>query len=222
MTPGDVSIVIPTLNEQANIGTCIASALEAGANDIIIGDGGSQDDTAHLATESGATQIVSSSPGRGTQLRAAAAMATKPYILFLHADNLLTADCLHQICTRQPVWGAFRHQIDSTGVLYRFLETGNSLRVKYRQMPFGDQAVFVRREAYAESDGFPDVPLMEDVLFAQMMRKQARPVLLDGPIIISSRRWDERGVVRQTLRNFKIQIAHNLGASPKTLEKWYD
>ena len=88
-------------------------------------------------------------------------------------------------------------------------------------MPFGDQAVFVRREAYAQSDGLPDVPLMEDVLFAQMMRKQARPVLLDGPIIISSRRWDERGVVRQTLRNFKIQIAHNFGASPETLEKWY-
>ena len=222
MTPEDVSIVIPTLNEQDSIGACIQSAFAAGANEVIVSDGGSQDETTTRATEAGATKIIRSLPGRGTQLNSGATFASKEFVLFLHADNLLGADCLQQICAVQDgTWGAFHQRIDSPRFVFRLLELGNGLRVKLRSVPFGDQAIFVRRSVYKQQGGFDEIPLMEDVRFSKLMRRVAPAKLLSGPVTISSRRWEKTGVVRQTLRNWKIQVAYACGVSPERLKQWY-
>lgn len=222
MTPTDISVVIPTLNEQESIATCVQSALAAGAKEIIVADGGSEDDTKQCAQQAGASQIIQSPPGRGTQLNAGARHANGNTLLFLHADNWLGASCLQQICDCSDViWGGFYQRIDSKQQRYRWLERGNAARVKWRGYPFGDQAIFVRRSVFEQQGGFPDSPLMEDVVFSQQMRRIAWPVLLPGPVTISSRRWEQNGVFRQTLRNWKIQIAHKLGVSPERLAKWY-
>ena len=222
MTPADISIVIPTMNEESTITPSVRSCIDAGATEIIISDGGSIDATKQLASDAGATKIVQSLPGRGTQMNSGAVFATKEFVLFLHADARLDPDCLKQICNLdEVVWGAYRQHIDAQRLVYRWLETGNAMRVKWRRMPFGDQAVFVNRSVFKEQGGFEEVPLMEDLRFAKTMRKVSMPVLLTGPVTISARRWEKNGVVRQTLRNFKIQIAHALGASPETLARWY-
>ena len=222
MTPSDISVVIPTLNEQPKITACLQSAIAAGATELIVADGGSSDDTKRLAREAGATVFVDSPSGRGTQLNAGSAQATREYLLFLHADNILGDQCLQQICEQHDAtWGAFRQRIDSERWIYRTLEFGNALRVQWRRMPFGDQAVFVRRDVFESQGGFADVPLMEDVVFAQTMRRISKPKLLSGPVTISSRRWQATGVVRQTIRNWKIQLAFACGASPETMARWY-
>lgn len=222
MNPSDVSVVIPTLDEAANIAAAVGSALDAGATEIIIADGGSRDETISLAKQAGATQIVQSDPGRGIQLKRGAAAASGRFVLFLHADNRLTPDCLQQICQcGEPAWGAFRQNIDAAGLAYRLLEHGNALRVRVRKMPFGDQAVFVSREVLQQYGSFAEIPLMEDVELARRLRREARPVLLPGPVMVDARRWQHRGVIRQTLRNWCVQVAYALGTSPERLSRWY-
>ncbi len=198
------------------------SALDAGAGEVIVADGGSLDDTIKQATAAGATEILPSAPGRGRQLNRGARAASGDFVLFLHADNRLSDQCLAQMCDlSDAVWGAFRQQIDAPGLLYRCLESGNALRVRVRRMPFGDQAVFVRRTVLSEEGGVAEIPLMEDVVLARRLRRIARPVLLDGPVIVDPRRWRNRGVIRQTIVNWSIQVAYRLGVSPDRLAKWY-
>ena len=222
MKPSDVSVVIPARNEASTVAGAIRSALNAGAVEIIVADGGSSDETIDRANEAGATRIVRSTPGRGRQLNCGLQAVTGSLVLFLHADSRLGTQCLQQICDASgEVWGAFRQQIDAPGILYRLLESGNALRVKTRRMPFGDQAIFVDKKVLLEQGGIADIPLMEDVDLSRRLRRSSRPLLLDGPVIVSARRWQRRGVIRQTLRNWSIQAAYALGVRPEQLNKWY-
>lgn len=222
MTPADISVVIPAIDEEASIAAAVQSAVTAGAIDVIVSDGGSSDETARRASEAGATKVIRSIPGRGIQLNSGAMFAKGHFVLFLHADNQLNANCLQQICEHPTaVWGAFHQRIDSSRAIFRLLEGGNAMRVKYRRMPFGDQAMFVRRDVFKEQGGFAEIPLMEDVELSQRLGRIARPLLLTGPVTISSRRWQQRGVVRQTLQNWSIQVSFALGTSPEKLKRRY-
>ena len=222
MTPEDISVVVPTLNEQASIASAIHSARAAGATQVIVSDGGSDDGTIDAATAAGASKVIRSIAGRGIQLNSGAFFAQRQYVLFLHADNTLGPDCLQQLCTAgQPVWGAFGHRIDSAKKIYRAIEFGNHLRAKYRGMPFGDQAIFVRRRVFKQQGGFAEIPLMEDVEFSRRLRRIEKPTLLPGLVTISARRWEHRGPLRQTLRNWAIQCRYTLGASPEDLRERY-
>ncbi len=224
MNPSDISVVIPAINEEHEIGPAIVSAKAAGAGEVIVVDGGSTDGTVQRVKEAGATKVVRSFPGRGIQLNAGAALVDsgQQIILFLHADNRLSQDCLKQICRESEViWGAFEHQISAEARIYRLIEWGNALRVRCRRMPFGDQAIFVTKSWFERQGGFDELPLMEDVEFSSRMRRIARPRLLPGPLTVSARRWHQRGAIRQTLRNWKIQLAFCLGVRAHVLKKWY-
>ena len=223
-TPLRVSFIIPALNESENITRAVTTALAAGAAEVIVADGGSDDDTVKLAVDAGA-KVVTATRGRAMQQNAGAKAATGDVLLFQHADNWCGQDTVQQIQAALDDeaihGGAFRQRIEASGWMFRLLEFGNSLRVKIRRMPFGDQAIFMRREVFEQLGGFPEVPLMEDVLLMRAFRKIAKPVLLDGPHHVSPRRWQRYGVIRQTLRNWRIQLAHRLGASPDDLARSY-
>lgn len=222
MKPADTSVIIPALNEQAFVGDAIRSAWSAGAGEVVLCDGGSQDDTVAVAGRVGVSKIVRSFAGRGLQMNAGARLATRELLLFLHADSRLSSDCLEQISgAGSPDWGAFVQRIDSARQIYRLIERGNAARVRWRSMPFGDQATFICSELFARVGGFPEVPLMEDVMLARKLRRSSRPALLPGPVITSPRRWEARGVIRQTARNWTIQLAYWTGSSPERLANWY-
>lgn len=224
MTPANISVVIPAINEEAEIGGAIESARQSGAGEIIVVDGGSTDRTIAVAKQFGAAKIVRSLPGRGIQLNAGAWMVSpdQQVIVFLHADNRLDQDCLRQICEcPEAIWGAFRQRIDSSARIYRWIEWGNAWRVRWRRIPFGDQAVFVRKRDFEQQGGFEEIPLMEDVAFARKMRRLAKPLLLEGPVTVNARRWQDRGPIRQTVRNWSIQIAYACGVKPERLRLWY-
>lgn len=222
----DISVVIPTWNEQTRIADAIGSAAAAGAGEIVVSDGGSQDDTVAVARRAGATRVIQAEPGRGSQLAAGANAARGKMLVFLHADNQLTPQSLQQVvdCAdagTTEVWGAMRQRIESPRSIFRWIEWGNALRVRFRKMPFGDQAIFVHRALYERVGGFEEVPLMEDVRLATKLRKIARPRLIPGPVIVDARRWDERGPIKQTALNVRIQLAHAVGVREETLASWY-
>ncbi|MCA9135515.1 MAG: TIGR04283 family arsenosugar biosynthesis glycosyltransferase [Planctomycetales bacterium] len=227
MTPGDVSVIIPTLNEADHIASAIQSVWRNHAGQVIVCDGGSNDDTVGLSTRLGAGVVVSG-PGRGVQLAAGADKAQGRILLFLHADNALSDNCLETLCRAanhsragENLWGGFEQRIDGNSPLYRALEWGNAARIRFRGIPFGDQAMFVTRSLYDRVGGFQSLPLMEDVNLAKSLRKVCWPMLIRCAISVNARRWEKRGVVRQTLRNWGIQIAHGLGVSEHRLSNWY-
>lgn len=218
-----VSLIIPTLNEATNIATAVERAWQAGADEVIVVDGDSADGTLDIAQ--GLNCVTLHAPrGRAGQMNRGAKHACHDVVLFLHADTHLARDAVEQIrkALRNPrlVAGAFRQIIDAQGAKFRLLERGNAFRARCGR-PYGDQGIFVRREVFQAIGGFPKVRLLEDVLLMRKLRAIGRTVLLPGPLHVSARRWLENGVIRQTLRNWRILAAERLGADPDRLAKDY-
>jgi rSAM/selenodomain-associated transferase 2 len=219
-----ISVIIPALNEEAQIQRCIASARQSGCDELIVADGGSSDRTLELARALDC-KVITTDPGRAIQQHAAAMIASGEVLLFLHADNWLADSAGDQIrqalADPRTVGGAFRQRIDSTRVVFRWIERGNGLRVRWFALPYGDQGIFVRREAYFDVGGFSAVRLLEDVLLMKRVRKLGKVCLLAGPIYVSPRGWQKHGVIRQTVRNWAILTAHALGVPPNRLASYY-
>jgi rSAM/selenodomain-associated transferase 2 len=219
-----VSVIIPALNEAANIAHAMDRAWQAGADQVIVVDGGSTDGTPEIARQQRG-EVLHSEPGRAVQQNAGARYAQGDVLLFLHADTWLAENGVAQIRTAladSRRWGgSFRQRIEHPGWRFRWLEWGNALRVRFQGMPYGDQGIFLRSEVFQATGGFPEVRLMEDVMLMRSLRRQAWPLLLEGPLYVSPRRWLREGVVRQTLRNWTLLTAYNLGVSPNRLARFY-
>ncbi len=219
-----ISVIIPALNEAACIESAVCCAWEAGMDEVIVVDGQSEDATVDIARRNGA--LVFSSPrGRAIQQNLGANHATGEVHLFLHADNWLAPAVGEQIhnclLDEKNMGGAFCQQIEAPGRLYRLLERGNAARVRLRGLPFGDQAIFMRKAMFDRLGGFPPVKLMEDVLMMRAFRRISRPVLLPGPVHVHPRRWQQNGVVPQTLCNWSLFCAQAMGISLDRLARFY-
>lgn len=219
-----VSIIIPALNEADRIGTAVERAWSAGADEVIVVDGGSDDATCQHASGARCT-LLSSQLGRATQQNAGAQHASGEVFVFLHADNWLAEGALEQVrkllSETDTQHGAFRQSIDAPGMRYRWLEWGNGWRVRWRGLPYGDQGIFVRREVFFAVGGFPQVPLMEDLVLMRKLRRRSWPGLLNGPIHVDPRRWQRHGVLRQTLRNWWLVTAYDCGVPLNRLATHY-
>ena len=220
-----LSVVIPALNEAANLQRAVVSAWRGGSDEVLVVDGGSDDGTAHLAATLECT-LLSAPRGRAAQQNAGARAAAGDVLLFLHADNwLISGDIKEQIVSAlansRRLHGALRQRIDAHGLAYRLLERGNAARVRLLGVPYGDQAIYVRRETFWQLGGFPEVPLLEDLILVQRLRRLAWPALMPGPVAVSPRRWQRQGVIRQTLRNWSLVSRHWLGESPESLAGEY-
>ncbi|MGQ0633243.1 MAG: TIGR04283 family arsenosugar biosynthesis glycosyltransferase [Planctomycetaceae bacterium] len=218
-----VSIIIPTLNEAAVIAQAVARSRAILPREIIVVDGGSDDDT--LAQACAADRLLTAPRGRAAQQNSGAAAARGEVLLFLHADCWLEPQALLQIemalSDIDCVGGAFRQQIDAPGWKFRWLERGNALRVRLWGLAYGDQAIFVRRDKFQRLGGFPQLMFMEDLFFMKRLRREGTLALLDGPLHVSARRWQYHGVVRQTARNWWLTALVLCGVSPDRLASLY-
>jgi rSAM/selenodomain-associated transferase 2 len=219
-----ISIVIPVINEEAEIVRAMSRAWESGCDELIVVDGGSRDKTMELAQAANCLSVQGAT-GRGSQLNLGASIATGDVLVFLHVDNWLAAGCCDQLresigIVNQP-WGGFQQEIENARPIYRWLEKGNALRTRFQSLVYGDQAMFVTRKAFDQVDGFPDIPLMEDFEISKRLYKISFPLLLPGPVHVGARRWEANGVVRQTMRNWSLSAAYRCGVPPERLLKKY-
>ena len=127
MTQYTISIIIPVLNEAKIIQTTLARLTHPQA-EIIVVDGGSQDDTVAIATQA-ATVITVVGKGRGGQMNAGAKIAQSEILLFLHADTQLPANFIELITQtlKQPktIAGAFELKIDGRDKSLRWIRTAS-------------------------------------------------------------------------------------------------
>ena len=218
--PESISVVIPALEEAASIGAAIRS-VRAQA-EVIVVDGGSADATRAVAAEEGA-RVVAAPPGRGRQLAQGARVATGSWLVFLHADTRLEAGWAEALAALPAgvAGGAFRLAIDSPRVLYRVIELGVACRTRLLGLPYGDQAIFARREAHERIGGMPDLPLMEDVAFVRRLRRVGRLAFPSPRAFTSPRRWERGGIVATTLANWSLLALYTAGAAPEWLARRY-
>ncbi len=219
-----ISVIIPALNEAATIDRTLCRLEGVDHLEVIVVDGGSTDKTADLAGSRGA-KVVPSNPGKSVQMNTGASAATGDVLVFLHADtilpqqfNKLIGSALNQ---KGVAAGAFRLTIDSAAAGIRFIERMADLRSRYLQLPYGDQALFMRKTIFEEIGGFPEMPIMEDFILVRRLRRKGKIVIMPEAVITSPRRWLHFGILRTWLVNQMIIIAFYLGISPERLARWY-
>ncbi len=220
-----ISIVIPTLNEAAHLPQTLAAIATANHNyEVIIADGGSQDRTIEIAQASGAI-VLPCNPGRATQLNQGAAQATGEIYLFLHADTQLPSNwaafVIQTLTDRQTIAGAFELAIDSPRWGLRLIEWGVKLRSRYCQLPYGDQAIFLRAKTFHQLGGFPDLPIMEDFKLVKQLQPLGRIAIVPTAVLTSARRWQQRGILQTTGLNQLMILGFYLGIAPDRLRRWY-
>ncbi|MEP0900049.1 TIGR04283 family arsenosugar biosynthesis glycosyltransferase [Nodosilinea sp. FACHB-13] len=219
-----ISVVIPALNEARQLPAVLNTIHPFSPVEVIVVDGGSADGTAEVAEALGA-RVVRSVPGRSHQLNCGAAAATGPLLLFLHADTRLPKgfDRTIRQTLAQPgvAAGAFRLAIDGPGRGLRWVEWGVNLRSRLLQMPYGDQAIFLKAEVFHNMDGFPDLPMMEDFELMRRLRKVGKVAIAPSAVVTSDRRWRTLGILRTTLANQAMIAGYLLGVDPHQLARWY-
>ena len=217
-----IAVVIPALDEEGSVAAAVASA-RAQDVEVWVVDGGSRDATARRAEEAGA-RLLEAPPGRARQLEAGARAAGGEVVLFLHADTRLPQGwrrAVQSACHDPGVaGGGFRLRFDGSGPALRVVEWGVRLRVALFGLPYGDQALFVRREVLDAAGGVPQAPIMEDLDLAREMKRHGRLVRLPLAVETSGRRYQGRAF-RHMLRNWAALLGWRLGLDRARLARWY-
>lgn len=217
-----ISVIIPALNAAFSLPATIASA--ACADEIIVVDGGSNDESAQIATAAGA-RVISAARGRGTQLAAGARAARHDWRLFLHADTRLApgwAPLVREFSKAGSDRAAtFRFALDDASWQARALERAVDWRTRWLGLPYGDQGLLIHRDLYEALGGFRPMPIMEDVDLVRRIGR-SRLVQLDHHAVTSAIRWRRRGWLRQSLRNQFCLALYFAGAAPERIRQIYE
>jgi rSAM/selenodomain-associated transferase 2 len=222
-----ISIIVPALNEAEGIAAVLAglASLRNRGHEVIVVDGGSSDDTTALA-RGAADRVVAAPRGRASQMNAGAALAQGEVLLFLHADTRLPenadARILQGLAASGRAWGRFDVRIEGASLGLPVIAFFMNLRSRATGIATGDQAIFVRREAFERAGGFPLLELMEDIALSRSLRRLSRPLCLADKAVTSGRRWERRGVLRTVVLMWWLRLAFFFGAAPASLARFYD
>lgn len=183
-------------------------------HEVIVVDGGSDDGTAALA-EGLCDRVLTAPRGRAAQMNAGAREAKGDVLVFLHADTRLPED----FSLGSHVWGRFDVEIDGRHPLLKVVAWSMNLRSRLTGIATGDQAIFVRRDAFP---GFPEIALMEDVALSKLLKRRGAPACLRQRVVTSGRRWESRGVLRTIGLMWRLRLLYFLGVSPERLARRYE
>jgi len=222
-----ISIVIPTYNESAIIEGMLNSLIQSisSEDEVIVVDGMSEDNTREIVGGFPGVILITSPRGRAVQMNAGAERARGEYILFLHADVLVSENCIsmlkNQIMENGIQWGWFSIRLDSPRFIFRVLETGANLRNRLTGIPLGDHGIFVKRDVFHDIGGFPEIPIMEDLEFVRKISIISKGVEVKSPIKTSVRRFENSGIIRTFFRMWILRILYYLGMPPEKLTRYY-
>lgn len=217
-----LSVIVPALNEGHRIGATLASLARQEIDaELIVADGGSEDDTATVAAT--VASVVQAPRGRARQMNAGASHAHGEILFFLHADTIAPPGTLRLIADtlRDPAVtsGAFRLRFDRQSPVLWLYERCTAL--PWPAICFGDRGLFVRRAVFDEVGGYPEVPVFEDLELVRTLHRRGGFRFLPAPLVTSARRFDAVGTIRQQLRNTLLWTRYQLGADPQVLAPHY-
>ena len=221
-----LSIVVPVLDEARNLERLLPElrALAPGA-EVVVADGGSGDDGAAVVARYPGVRWVTAPRGRALQMNAGAAAAAGEVLLFLHADTRLPPrfDAAIGAALADPavVGGRFDVRFDNPGAAFRMIAAMMNLRSRLSRISTGDQAMFVRRGAFAALGGYPPIPLMEDIELSRQLKRRGRIASLRERVTTSARKWERDGVLRTIALMWVLRFLYAAGVSPARLHRWY-
>jgi rSAM/selenodomain-associated transferase 2 len=222
---GMMSIIVPALNESGGIvGTLQAlQAMRRRGHEIIVADGGSTDNTVAVCTPL-ADRVIVTESGRAGQMQAGAALARGSVLWFRQADTRAPGtriDHRAALASGDRHWGRFDVRFPQAGCLLGVVAALMNLRSRLTGIATGDQGIFVTRTLFERVNGYPQIPLMEDIALSRLLKRHSRPACLRDKLIASARRWQAHGTLRTILLMWSLRLAYFLGASPARLARFY-
>jgi rSAM/selenodomain-associated transferase 2 len=223
------SIVIPVLHEGERILSLIdriQAMRPAKPYEVIVVDGSPDLDTLRCLRGRNDVTALTAPVGRAKQMNRGASVARGEILIFLHSDTELPPGALGKIAEalrgNDAVGGAFDLGIASEKRVFRIIERASSIRSRLTRIPYGDQAIFLKKEYFDLIGGFREIPLMEDIEFMQRVKKRGGRIrILKDRVMTSPRRWEKEGILYCTLRNWTISTLYYLGVSPELLNRFY-
>jgi rSAM/selenodomain-associated transferase 2 len=220
------SIIIPVLHEESFINKCLdilADRSKGNNIEIIVIDGDPNGSTINNIKAHNILKLVSSA-GRAKQMNLGAQIAKHDILLFLHADTSLPQNAFSHIEKALQTFkaGAFDITFIGPRVIYKILSLTVSWRARLEQIPYGDQAIFMRKSYFQELGGYAEIPIMEDVeLMLRIKKRGDRIKFISNRVITSARRWEAEGVIFTMLRNPILSFLFYRGVSPEKLANYY-
>ncbi|MEP6769799.1 MAG: TIGR04283 family arsenosugar biosynthesis glycosyltransferase [Acidobacteriota bacterium] len=219
-----ISVIVPIRGEPREIAERFRALAADPRAELLVADGGGEPATTEAFRQIGA-RVIGSCGTRGARLAAAAREASGDQFLFLHSDSRPPENALEAVArclSNRATGGAFSLAYENAGPGLRWIAAWANLRSRWLKLPFGDQGIFCRREAYESAGGFRDLPVCDDLDFVRRLRRVGPFTILPERTTTSPRRYEERGAFSQVLLNWRVQAGYFAGVSPRTLERWYN
>jgi rSAM/selenodomain-associated transferase 2 len=222
-----ISAITPMLDEERGIGAHLRRlARLPGLHEVIAVDGGSRDRSREIAASVDGVTLIEAEQGRAVQMNAGAAAATGDVLLFVHADVTVPPGVerwiAEALADEDVVAGAFATwTVPSSGglPLGPLLHLAD-LRSRYTRVPYGDQALFVRRGVFEHLGGYANLPLMEDLDLSRRLRREGRIARVPVRVLVSGRRFQARPIAYTLMVNV-YPLLFRLGVSAELLARFY-
>lgn len=221
-----ISIIIPVLNEAASIGPLLKYLMSNGGAqvvEILVVDGGSSDDTVHIAEKSGAKVIYCSICSRAAQMNTGAAHARGEVLYFIHADTCPPpsfAGDIEQSLASGYVMGCYRYRFDSGSFLLKINAFFN--RYQFLWCQGGDKTFYIRREVFQQLGGYDEYyTIMEEYDFLRRAMPLYPLHIIPKYAVVSARKYKQNGWLRVQLANTLVFRLFKKGASPEEMKKVY-
>jgi rSAM/selenodomain-associated transferase 2 len=219
-----ISVVIPVYNEEKKLEQNLAYYQTLSENaELIFVDGESSDQSRKVAGSCG--KVLTAPRGRAVQMNLGARFAHRDIILFLHADNRILPESLSAIESSLSgggfIGGCFTQRIDDPVFIFRLIEMQGNIRARFTREFYGDQAIFVKKKDFFKLSGFPEIPVMEDVVFSRKLRRLGKTVVLNDKVYVSPRRWRQKGIISTALLYSLLNTLFWLKVPFKDIKKLY-